>query len=101
MNVRAIVVWLAIAWALVSSAMAAAARPNIIFILTDDQTYRAIGYNNPVVRTPALDALATGGVILDHAYVATPICAASRASILTGLFPQQHGAVGLNSAAFA
>ena len=89
------------ALALIASACAAPVRPNIIFILTDDQTYRAIGYNNANLRTPAFDALATDGVIFERAYVATPICAASRASILTGLFPQQHGTIGLNSAAFA
>jgi arylsulfatase A-like enzyme len=85
---------------LLTAARAAPARPNVVFILTDDQTYRAIGYNNPLVRSPVLDGLAAGGLIFDRAYVATPICAASRASILTGLYPQQHGTIGLNSAAF-
>ena len=57
------------------------AKPNIVVIFTDDQTYRAIGYNNPAVKTPALDRLARGGTIFSHAYVASPICAASRAII--------------------
>lgn len=75
-------------------------RPNFIFILTDDQTYRAIGYNNPAVKTPSLDDLAKSGIIFENAYVASPICVASRASINTSVFPQQHDAVGLNSAGF-
>jgi len=75
-------------------------QPNFILILTDDQTYRAIGYNNPAVRTPVLDKLAEQGIVFDHAYVASPICVASRASILTGLFPQQHGAIALNAGGF-
>jgi len=76
------------------------AKPNIVLVFTDDQTYRAIGYNNPAVKTPTLDRLARSGTIFSHAYVATPICAASRASILTGLFPQQHESVGLDGRGF-
>ena len=76
-------------------------RPNIIVIFTDDQTYRAIGYNNPAIKTPHLDALAASGVTFEREYVASPICAASRASMMTGLFPQQHGVIALNTAGFA
>jgi len=78
----------------------AATKPNFVVIFTDDQTYRAIGYNNPAVKTPNLDSLAMEGVRLNRAYVASPICVASRASILTGTFPQQHAAVSLFSAGF-
>ncbi|MFC2176316.1 sulfatase [Bacteroidota bacterium] len=74
--------------------------PNFIVICTDDQTYRAIGYNNPDVKTPHLDKLATEGLIFNKAYVATPICAASRASIMTGVYPQQHGVIALASEQF-
>lgn len=80
---------------------AASPRPNIIVIFTDDQTYRGIGYHNPEVKTPRLDALAAGGITFERAYVASPICAASRASMMTGRFPQQHGVMGLNHRAFA
>ncbi len=76
-------------------------KPNIIVILTDDQTYRAIGYNNPTIKTPHPDALAASGVACERAYVASPICTASRASMMTGLFPQQHGVVALNQGSFA
>lgn len=62
-------------------------RPNIIVIFTEDQTYRAIGYNAPAVKTPHLDALAASVIAFDQAYVASPICAASRASMMTGLPP--------------
>jgi len=75
-------------------------KPNFLVIFTDDQTYRAIGYNNPEVKTPALDSLAAEGIIFENAYVASPICVASRASILTSLFPQQHEAVALKAAGF-
>jgi arylsulfatase A-like enzyme len=76
-------------------------KPNIIVIFTDDQTYRGVGYNNPEVKTPNLDALAAGGITFERGYVASPICAASRASMMTGRFPQQHGVMGLGHPAFA
>ncbi|MCP4786338.1 MAG: sulfatase [Fuerstiella sp.] len=76
-------------------------KPNFLVVFTDDQTFRAIGYNNPEIKTPNLDRLAAEGLILNKAYVASPICAASRASIMTGLFPQQHGVIALNRGAFS
>ncbi|MDP6720912.1 MAG: sulfatase-like hydrolase/transferase, partial [Pirellulaceae bacterium] len=48
-------------------------QPNFLVIFTDDQTYRAIGYNNPAVKTPHLDKLAVEGLIFNNAYVASPI----------------------------
>ena len=78
----------------------AQADPNFIVIFTDDQTYRAVGYNNPLIKTPALDQLAKDGLILDNAYVASPVCGASRASIMTSLFPQQHSCVCLHTEPF-
>ncbi len=80
---------------------AAEPRPNIIVIFTDDQTYRGIGHNNPEVKTPHLDALAAGGITFERGYVASPICAASRASMMTGRFPEQHGLRALDHKAFA
>lgn len=66
-------------------------RPNIIFILTDDQRFDALGYaGNDIIRTPEMDKLAREGVYFKHALVTTPICSASRASILTGLYERTH-----------
>ncbi|WP_139956616.1 sulfatase-like hydrolase/transferase [Flavicella sediminum] len=66
-------------------------KPNIIFILTDDQRFDAIGYaGNPYVQTPEMDALAKSGTYFNKAIVTTPICAASRTSILTGLYERSH-----------
>ncbi len=67
-------------------------RPNIIFILTDDQRFDALGYaGNPLIHTPQMDELAKNGTYFKNAMVTTPICAASRASILTGLYERTHG----------
>ncbi len=58
--------------------------PNIIFILTDDQRWDALGYaGNRIIHTPHLDQLAREGVYFKNAFVTTPICAASRASLFT------------------
>ncbi|XCF05488.1 sulfatase-like hydrolase/transferase [Tamlana crocina] len=66
-------------------------KPNIIFILTDDQRFDAIGYaGNKYVDTPEMDNLAQSGAYFHSAVVTTPICAASRASILTGLHERSH-----------
>lgn len=71
--------------------VAIAERPNIIFILTDDQRYDALGYaGNQLVHTPEMDALARAGTYFRNAMVTTPICAASRATLLTGLYERRH-----------
>lgn len=66
-------------------------KPNIIFILTDDQRFDALGYaGNKFISTPEMDKLAKEGTYFKNAMVTTPICAASRASILTGLYERTH-----------
>ncbi|MGB3587762.1 MAG: family 78 glycoside hydrolase catalytic domain, partial [Tunicatimonas sp.] len=66
-------------------------QPNIIFILTDDQRWDALGYaGNELIHTPEMDKLAQQGTYFSHAMVTTPICAGSRASILSGLYERTH-----------
>jgi len=67
-------------------------KPNIIFLLTDDQRWDALGYmGNPIIKTPNMDFLAKNGTTFNNAFVTTPICAASRASLFTGLYERTHG----------
>jgi arylsulfatase A-like enzyme len=67
-------------------------RPNIIFLLTDDQRWDALGVNgNTLIQTPHLDRLADHGLNFTNAYVTTSICMVSRASILTGQYMSRHG----------
>ncbi|MCY3800915.1 MAG: sulfatase-like hydrolase/transferase [Chloroflexi bacterium] len=67
-------------------------RPNVIFILTDDQGVWAAGcYGNPEIRTPNIDRLAARGMRFENFFVASPVCSPSRASFLTGRMPSQHG----------
>ena len=66
-------------------------KPNIIFILTDDQRWSALGYaGNKLATTPEMDKLAQNGVYFKNAVVTTPICSASRSSIFTGLHERTH-----------
>ncbi len=67
-------------------------RPNILFLLIDDQRNDTLGCaGHPIIKTPVIDSLAADGVRFSNAFVTTSICAASRASILTGLYERTHG----------
>ena len=66
-------------------------KPNIVFILTDDQRWNMMACaGDPIIHTPNMDALAKEGVRFPNMFVTTAICAASRASILTGLYERTH-----------
>jgi arylsulfatase A-like enzyme len=74
-----------------SQAQNKVSKPNIIFILTDDQRFDALGYaGNKYAHTPEMDKLAREGSYFKKALVTTPICAASRASILSGMQERSH-----------
>ena len=67
-------------------------RPNILFILSDDQGAWAMGCaGNEELDTPNLDRLASTGVRFENFFCASPVCSPARASILTGQIPSQHG----------
>lgn len=67
-------------------------RPNIVFLLADDQTTYSLGcYGTPKVKTPNIDQLAKDGMAFDRHYVTTAICMASRCNIMTGKFEYKHG----------
>ena len=67
-------------------------RPNLLFILTDDQGAWAMGCaGNTEIRSPNLDRLAREGIRFDNFFCASPVCSPARASIMTGRIPSQHG----------
>lgn len=72
-------------------------RPNILFISSDQQHWRTLGYLNPEVKTPNLDRLVQRGVTFHRAYTVNPTCTPTRASWITGLYPSQHGAYSLGT----
>ena len=66
-------------------------RPNIIFLLTDDQRSDILSFaGNPIIQTPNLDKLAREGIFFENAFVSTSICSVSRASILSGQYGRRH-----------
>jgi len=66
--------------------------PNVLMILADDQSYRDFGFmGNDVVHTPHLDRLASQSARFPNGYVPMSVCRPSLATILTGLYPHQHG----------
>ena len=70
---------------------------NVVFILTDDHRYDAMGFaGHPFLETPHMDALASNGVHLKNAFVTTSLCSPSRASILTGLYTHKHRVIDNN-----
>jgi len=74
---------------------AAQPRPNVLFIVSEDNGPELGCYGDPHARTPRLDRLASEGVRFNRAFVAQAGCSQSRASFLTGLYPHQHGQIGL------
>ena len=67
-------------------------RPNIIFFLADDQRDDTLGCaGDPIVKTPTIDKLAEQGIRFSNTFCQVPICAASRATLFTGLTQRTHG----------
>lgn len=81
-------------WILTSRA-ATARRPNLLFLLTDDQSYATMSLTgNPFMKTPSLDRIGREGVLFTNAFVAMSLCAPSRACFLSGLYPHKNGILG-------
>ncbi|MBO0720517.1 MAG: sulfatase-like hydrolase/transferase [Blastocatellia bacterium] len=71
---------------------AAASKPNIIVILADDLGYGdTSAYGSKIIRTPNIDALAASGVRFTDGHVNHPVCAPSRAGLLTGRYQERFG----------
>lgn len=67
------------------------ARPNIVFIITDDQRADMLGLaGHPVAQTPHIDRLGREGAWFRNFFTVLPLCSPSRASFLTGLYPHAH-----------
>ncbi|MCM8542410.1 MAG: sulfatase-like hydrolase/transferase, partial [Lentisphaeraceae bacterium] len=73
-------------------ASAYAEKPNIIYLMSDDQSPYTMGcYGNTDVKTPNLDRLASEGMVFDKHYVTTAICMSSRATAMTGMYEYKTG----------
>ncbi len=71
------------------------APPNVLLIVSDDQAWTDFGFmGHPTIRTPHLDALAAESATFTAGYVPTSLCRPSLVTLLTGLYPHQHGVTG-------
>jgi arylsulfatase A-like enzyme len=76
-------------------AVMAGNKPNVVFILSDDQSWDDYGFmGHPHLETPNLDQLAGEGFLYERGYATAAICRPSLASIVTGLYPHQTGVRG-------
>lgn len=71
------------------------ALPNILLITCDDLTTRLGAFGDPIAITPNIDQLAARGLCFQNHYTTCPLCSPARASLFTGLFPDQHGVTTL------
>jgi len=95
-SLKSVLVVFVFAFSCVSSS-AEQNRPNIILVLTDDQSYGMLGVTgNDIVQTPNIDALAKQGVLFTNAHVTSAICTPSRVSLLLGQYERKHS-VNFNS----
>lgn len=86
---------------LTTEVSAQGAPPNILFVITDDQSYpHASAYGSRFVETPSFDRIAREGVLFTNAYVASPGCSPSRAAFLTGRYPWQIEQAGTHASSF-
>ncbi|HEY3954664.1 MAG TPA: sulfatase-like hydrolase/transferase [Streptosporangiaceae bacterium] len=76
----------------VAEGSAAAPARRVLVICTDQQRWDSLGcYGSEEVHTPHIDSLAADGTLFERCYATNPVCAPSRASMLTGTYPYQHG----------
>ena len=87
------VILLAVMLALVSPAIAAKA-PNVLFLMSDDLNTALSGFGHPQCKTPELDKLAERGMRFENMHCQYPVCGASRASLMSGLYPYTNGTLG-------
>lgn len=74
---------------LCTAQLPAADEPNVLFLICDDLNCDLGAYGHPLVKTPNIDGLASRGVRFEHAYCQYPLCGPSRASFMSGLYPDQ------------
>src|SRR3954464_4066692 len=91
MNFRRGLVFFVLSFFFARLAIAAEPRPNIIFIITDDQRADLLGLaGHPVAKTPHIDRIGREGAWFKNFFPVTPLFSPSRASFLTGLYPHTH-----------
>ncbi|MYC23062.1 MAG: sulfatase-like hydrolase/transferase, partial [Caldilineaceae bacterium SB0662_bin_25] len=78
--------------AFLATAATAQDRPNLLLIMTDNQSPNLLGaFGNRDIRTPNIDRLARDGLLFARAYATSGVCSPSRAVLMTGLIPSANG----------
>ena len=75
-------------------ASAKKSKPNVLFIMSDDLNTALSGFGHPQCKTPELDKLAIRGMRFENMHCQYPVCGASRASLMSGLYPYTNGTLG-------
>ena len=75
-------------------ASAKKSKPNVLFIMSDDLNTALSGFGHPQCKTPELDKLASRGMRFENMHCQYPVCGASRASLMSGLYPYTNGTLG-------
>ena len=95
--VASLVALLAVFACLTNSGAFADERPNIIYLMTDDQRADSLGcMGNRIIQTPHIDQMASEGVLFENAFVTTAICMTNRACVFTGQYAARHGIWSFN-----
>ncbi|QGJ71761.1 Mucin-desulfating sulfatase [Planctomycetales bacterium 10988] len=95
---RSVLLWSSCVMMMVGNALTsqllAAEKPNVVFVLTDDQRWDQLSCaGHPFLKTPHIDRLAEEGARFDNMFVTTSLCSPSRASFLSGVYANTHGVV--------
>ena len=94
-RIRFVLPALVVALAALLALPAQGAPPNVVLIISDDQGWTDYGFmGHEEIKTPHLDELANRSLVFKRGYVTSPLCRPSLASMVTGLYPYQHGVTG-------
>ncbi|OUX21686.1 MAG: hypothetical protein CBE15_09525, partial [Euryarchaeota archaeon TMED255] len=77
-----------------ATSVLSAKKPNILFLMSDDLNTALSGFGHPQCKTPELDKLAERGMRFENMHCQYPVCGASRASLMSGLYPYTNGTLG-------
>ena len=83
-----------IAGSMTVTTLRAADQPNVLFLMSDDLNTALSGFGHPQCKTPELDKLADRGIRFENMHCQYPVCGASRASLMSGLYPYTNGTMG-------
>ena len=93
-NMKPIFACLVIGILSLATSILSAKKPNVLFLMSDDLNTALSGFGHPQCKTPELDKLAERGMRFENMHCQYPVCGASRASLMSGLYPYTNGTLG-------